>query len=111
MISLAELPALHVSFADAPVLYAVVLMCLATGTAASVRLHWLLRRSRQDRIDLRPGDSVFSGRSWIWQQNVLDPRNYRSEAGNSMVRRIGICIVLQVVAFPAALIAAFFALL
>lgn len=108
---LMALPPFPMSFADAPVPYTVVLLCLAAGVAASIRLHWLLRQSRHDRIDLRPRDSVFGGRSWIWQQNVLDARNYRPGTGGAIVRRLLQCMVMQVVSFMAAIIAAFWAML
>jgi hypothetical protein len=108
---LVALPPFPISFADAPVAFAVVLLCLAGGVAASIRLHWLLRQSRRDRVDLRPRDSVFSGRSWIWQQNVLNRRNYRSGTGGAIVRRLVQCMVMQAASFMAAILAAFYAML
>ena len=75
--------------------------------AASLRFHWLLRRSRQDRIDLRPRDSIYYGRSLIWRRNVLNPRNYRPGTGEAIVRAMWLCIVLQGLAALAAFCIAF----
>jgi hypothetical protein len=111
LIFLVALPPFPISFADAPVPCTVMLLCLAAGAAASIRLHWLLRQSRRDRIDLRPRDGVFAGRSWIWQQNVLDARNYRPGTGGAIVRRLVRCMVTQAVSFMAAVAAAFWAMM
>jgi hypothetical protein len=91
-------------------LFAMALLCLAVVMAASLRLHVLLRRSRKDRIDLRPRDSVYSGRSLMWLANVLDTRNYRPETGKAIVRGLLECLVVQGLAGLAAFAFAFWAM-
>jgi len=96
-------PPPRMSFADAPFAYVAAGLCVILFLAAALRFHWLLRRSRQDRIDLRPRDSVYSGRSLFWQVNVLDARNYRTGTGKAIVRAMLVCAVVEGVAALAAM--------
>jgi hypothetical protein len=111
MIFPAALPAPRVSLAEAPVPYTVLVLLLAVGIAATVRLHQLARRSQQDRIDVRAGETVFSGISFVWQQKMLDPRNYRPGVGVSIIRGIVVCIAIQFLAFAAACLVAVWTIL
>jgi hypothetical protein len=91
------------SFADAPLAYVAAGLCVIVFLASALRFHWLLRRSRHDRIDLRPRDSIYSGRSLIWQANVFDARNYRPGTGKAIVRAMLVWTVVQGVAALAAM--------
>lgn len=96
-------PPPRMSFADAPFAYVAAGWCVSVFLGAALRFHWLLRRSRQDRIDLGPRDSIYSGRSLRWQRNVLSPSNYRPGTGKAIVRAMRVCIAVYGVAGVAAM--------
>lgn len=81
-------------FSEAPTAYLLALLCLTAAVSAFVRFQVLLRRSRAYRHDLLPNQSIYTGRS-IWQVNVLNPRNYRGNAGRYFVAQMAICIAVQ----------------
>lgn len=74
------------------------------GIAAFAFNTWLIRHSHAYRTDLKPGDSVRSGSSALWQLNVLNPANYAPGRGRQMHMRIVISLICAVGAWWLALL-------
>jgi hypothetical protein len=100
-------PPPRLSFAEAPLLYLAVALCVVTVLVAALQTHRLLEESRQYRIDARPKWRNPSAWPWTSAEYVLNPANYQPGTARPIIRRYLVLIAVQGLAGLAALFIAF----
>jgi hypothetical protein len=66
--------------------------------APTVSCLLLLTRLAEERVDVRPSEGPFAGKSRIWQVNVLTPTNYTAR-GRRLLRWYILSLLFQAAAF------------